>query len=78
MAALDFFEWRACTLLPNSHSTLAPWQSAAGYRFMSRTVLGVFAVFGGQEPGMYPQQTYLAQQAARQFETISDGDDDYN
>ena len=45
---------------------------------MSRTVLGVFAVFGGQEPGMYPQQTYLAQQAARQFETISDGDDDYN
>ncbi|BDA49275.1 Protein EMSY-LIKE 3 [Coccomyxa sp. Obi] len=35
-------------------------------------------VFGGQEPSGYPQQTYLAQQAARQFEAISSGDDDYD
>ncbi|EIE24883.1 hypothetical protein COCSUDRAFT_46996 [Coccomyxa subellipsoidea C-169] len=33
---------------------------------------------GGQDSLAYPQQTYLAQQAARQFEAMSDGDDDYD
>lgn len=46
---------------------------------LSVAALGVHAVFGGgQETLAYPQQTYLAQQAARQFEAMSDGDDDYD